>query len=76
MDGVDSDNEHTEKKSMSATERPLTTGLFLLRCTQVGLSISDLDLLDMGMVFDILIESANDSEEYDKIATQSDFDRF
>lgn len=76
MDRVDQDHEQQQKKSISATERPLTTGLFLLRCTQIGLSMSDLELLDMGMVFDILIESGNDSTEYDQVATQADFDRF
>lgn len=38
--------------------------------------MSDLDYLDMGMVFDMIIESGNDSEEYDMVATQADFDRF
>lgn len=38
--------------------------------------MSDLDLLDMGMVFDLLIEHENDGEEYDRIATQADFDNF
>lgn len=38
--------------------------------------MSDLDYIDMGMVFDMIIESENDSEECDKIATQSDFDNF
>lgn len=54
----------------------MTTGLFLLRCTQNNIPMSDLDLLDVGMVFDILIESANDNEEYNKIATQEDIDRY
>lgn len=58
------------------TDRPLTTGLILLRCTQMGLSMSDLDLLDMGMVYDMLNELENDSAEYDLVATQADFDRF
>ena len=42
--------------------------------------MSDLDELDMGMIFDMLIENANDNAEdaYDTIreATQADFDRF
>lgn len=58
------------------TDRPMTTGLFLLRCTEIGLSMADLDLLDYGMVYDLLIEHANDSAEYDVVATQADFDRF
>ena len=63
------------------TERPLTTGLFLLRCTQLlGLSIADLDYLTVGMVYDMLAEYVNDTAEdaYDteRMATQVDFDNF
>lgn len=40
--------------------------------------MSDLDLLDVGMVYDMMIENANDGEEYEtyKVATQADFDNF
>ena len=38
--------------------------------------MADLDLLDVGMVFDMIIEQVNDTEEWDQIATQSDFDKF
>jgi hypothetical protein len=38
--------------------------------------MADLDLLDVGMVFDMIIEQANDNEEWDIIATQADFDKF
>lgn len=55
----------------------MTTALFLLRATQVGISISDLDLLTIGMMNDIYAEAVNDQEgEYAQIATQEDFDRF
>lgn len=54
----------------------MTTPLFLLRCLEVGLSIRDLDLLTVGIVMDIWTEKGNDSEDYDQIATQEDFDRF
>ena len=51
-----------------------------MRCTQMGLCLSDLEELDMGMVYDMFIENANDSAEgaYDKVrkATQADFDNF
>ena len=47
-----------------------------MRCAQMGLSMADLDLLDIGMVYDMLIEQENDSAEYDIIATQADFDKF
>lgn len=36
----------------------------------------DLDDLDFGMVYDMFTEKANDSEEWDTIATQADFDNF
>lgn len=54
----------------------MTTALFLLRCIEIGLSISDLDELTIGTVNDMMIEKANDSYEWRPLATQSDFDRF
>ena len=54
----------------------MTTPLFLLRCVQLGLSIRDLDLLTIGMVNDMYVESRNDEHKYAEVATQEDFDRF
>ena len=54
----------------------MTTALYLLRCVQMGISIADLDLLEIGMVFDMAVESSNDSYEYQQLATQEDFDTF
>lgn len=54
----------------------MTTGLFLLRCVETGLSIVDLDYLTIGLVLDICTEKANDDEKYEYVATQEDFDRF
>ena len=57
----------------------MTTALFLLRCVQLGISIRDLDLLTIGMVNDMYIESGNDQEadkHYKVMASQEDFDRF
>lgn len=57
----------------------MTTPLFLLRCVQLGISIRDLDLLTIGMVNDMYVESGNDKDadkKYSVIATQADFDRF
>nr|DAE59865.1 MAG TPA: hypothetical protein [Caudoviricetes sp.]DAS69404.1 MAG TPA: hypothetical protein [Caudoviricetes sp.] len=54
----------------------MTTPLFLLRCVQLGISISELDLLTIGMVNDMYAESSNDDYKYAQIATQEDFDRF
>nr|DAY92239.1 MAG TPA: 4Fe-4S binding domain protein [Caudoviricetes sp.] len=47
----------------------------MLRCVQCGISISDLELLSIGMVNDMFIEMKNDEYEYPLIATQEDIDR-
>ncbi len=57
----------------------MTTPLFLLRCVQLGISIRDLDLLTIGMVNDMYVESGNDQDadkNYNVVATQADFDQF
>ena len=43
---------------------------------QLGLSIRDLDLLTIGMVNDMYVESRNDEHKYAVVPTQEDFDRF
>lgn len=54
----------------------MTTALFLLRAVQIGIAVSDLDRLSMGMVLDMYTEAMNDQEAYPVLATQEDFDRF
>lgn len=54
----------------------MNTALFLLRCFQIGLSLSDLDVLEYRTVMDMIVESANDHAEYRQVASQEDFDRF
>lgn len=58
------------------TERPYTTGIYMLRCLELGLRPSDLSDLEYGFVMDMLIERGNDAEDWDYVATQEDFDRF
>ena len=43
----------------------MTTPLFLLRSVEIGISISDLDLLTVGLVIDMWTEKANDSVKFD-----------
>ncbi len=64
------------KKKPRKSEREMTTALFMLRCVQLGLSIQDLDLLTIGMVEEMMIESQNDSYPYKQLASQSDMDKF
>ena len=54
----------------------MTTALFLLRAAQLGISMSDLELISMGMLLDMYTEALNDQEDYCVLATQEDFDRF
>ena len=64
-------------KKLHATDRKMTTPLFLLRCLQLGISIRDLDLLTIGMVNDMFVESRNDEYKgWRQVAMQEDFDRF
>ena len=55
----------------------MTTPLFLLRCKQLGLSMTELDLLTIGLINDMFTEREND--DYDglnEVAGQADFDNF
>ena len=56
----------------------MTTPLFLLRCTEIGISIRDLDLLTIGLVMDMWTEKENDSAKYSTTITagQEEVDRF
>ena len=54
----------------------MTSALFLLRCTELGLSMADLDDLTVGMVNEMFIEKANDNYDWKELATQDDMDRF
>ncbi|MBR2653969.1 MAG: hypothetical protein IKD59_05370 [Lachnospiraceae bacterium] len=54
----------------------MSTALFLLRCTEIGLSMSDLDDITIGMVNDMLVEKGNDSYDWKEIANQDDMDSF
>ena len=50
--------------------------MYLLRALEVGLKLSDLDEISVGMVVDMATEKGNDHEKYDYVASQEDFDRF
>ena len=54
----------------------MTTPLFLLRCVQLGLSMADLELLSIGLISDMYVESRTDDCKYAELATQEYFDRF
>lgn len=64
------------KKKIRQTVRESTGATFMLRCAELGLSREDLDDMTVGMVYDMLIEQANDQEKYPYKATQEDIERF
>ena len=48
----------------------------MLRCVQLGIGWDMLNHLDIGAVYDMGIESANDHEDYPIKATQADIEAF
>ena len=55
----------------------MTTPLFLLRCVQIGIALSELDLLTIGVVNDMFTERENDNfDGWTEVAGQADFDEF
>ena len=54
----------------------MTTPLFMLRCVQLGISIADLDLLTVGLVNDMFMESSRDKIDWKEEASQADMDHF
>jgi len=48
--------------------------VYFLRCKQMGLTESELVYMEYGEVTDLMVESANDHEKYDYLATQADMD--
>ena len=55
----------------------MTTPLFLLRCKQLGLTLTELDLLTIGIINDMFTERENDDfDGWQRKAGQADFDAF
>ena len=54
----------------------MTTALFLLRCVELGIAITDLEYLTIGMVLEMICEKSNDDWDYPVLATQEQFDAF
>jgi len=55
----------------------MTTPLFLLRCKQLGLTLTELDMLTIGLINDMFAERENDDYEgWSEVAGQEDFDSF
>lgn len=75
MERKPKDNEHAKKLTRETTREP-TGAAFMLRCATLGLSDEALNNMDIGMVYDMLIEQANDHADYPYKATQEDYEQF
>ena len=63
-------------RKLRATDREMTTPLLLLRCVQLEIHISELDLLTIGTVPDMYTELQRDDEPHDQTASQDYMDKF
>ena len=54
----------------------MTTPLLLLRAVQLGVYISEMDLLTIVEINDMYTEMQRDEEPHEMLACQDDFDRF
>ena len=53
----------------------MTTPLLLLRAVQLGVHISEMDLLTIGTINDMYTEMQRDEKPHAQIASQDDMDR-
>lgn len=63
-------------KKLRPTAREMITPLFLLRCIQLGLAMTGLDLLSISLINDMYAKNRNDECKYATLATQEDFHGF
>ena len=54
----------------------MTTPLLLLRAVQLGVHISEMELLTIGTLLDMYSEMKRDDEPHTALAGQEDFDKF
>ena len=54
----------------------MTTPLLLLRAVQLGVHISEMEMLTIGTLLDMYMELQRDDEPHDQLASQDDMDRF
>ena len=63
-------------KKLRATDREMTTPLLLLRAVQLGIHISEMDLLTIGCLLDMYSELQADDVPPVYTASQDDMDKF
>lgn len=61
-------NDINSKKKLAPRDREPNGAIFMLRCAELGLNTLDLDEMTIGMVYDMITEKMNDSEDYAIVA--------
>ena len=51
----------------------MTSALIILRATQVGFTLDEIDSLTWGQLMDVIVESANDNYKYPVKGTSEDY---
>lgn len=65
------------KKSVRPSTRANNGAIFMLRCAELGFTrAEDLDQMSVGMIYDLIVEKANDQEQYPFKGTQADIKQF
>ncbi len=54
----------------------MSTALYFLRCKQMHLTIVEMDMVECGLVWDMMTESGNDQKEYPVQAGQKEYREF
>lgn len=62
--GTQQQDNGNSKKKIIPTTREATGSSFMLRCAELHLTDEALQDMTCGMVYDMLIEKANDAEKY------------
>lgn len=75
MERLEPEHSATRKKIRPTVREP-SGAVFMLRCAELGLSDEALAGMDPGMIYDLLIEKANDREQYPYKATQEDIEKY
>lgn len=74
--GSEHEDRIRTKKPVKPTARESTLGIYLLRAAEMGITVTELGDYTLGEITDMIIEKANDYEEYPEVGETKDIHRF
>lgn len=74
--GCEYEDRIRTKKPVKPTARESTLGIYLLRAAELGITVTNLGDYTLGEITDMIIEKANDYEEYPEVMETQDIHRF